>query len=279
MFDTNSGKDIIKSPYFDKDPRERIFTKSGEESEELIVSNGEDYFKLNKSLMLEKIKSLKDFSNQKILDLPPEKKKVFEEVVSVLRILYNVPSIYEIVLREIKMIFQDDSEVQPGTLRAYFIGCFSKDNFNGPIGCNPKCTASLPSPEGSYFNTDCEDQVLIYEKRGFSRLNDKKSETAFIFIAENDFNQFSDEEISKLEEAGIKNLNLIFPSKFSQKNTSVSIEQLKKKSKEPLKPKESNKNFAISLTLIIILGIFLLFGLVFWAYLLSKANWRRKKQN
>lgn len=258
MFENNEGKDIIDSPYFEIDPREKILTKNIEENKnELIIKHGEEYFKLNRILLNEKLNSLKEFSNYKLNTLPEEKEKIFEEIVSVLKILYKVPSIYEMVLREIKQIFNSETEIEPGTIKSFFIGCFSKDNFEGPLGCNPKCAASLPSPEGSYLNTDCEDQVLIFENNSFSRLNNKNSNSAYIFIAEKGFKEFSKENINELKKAGIEKVQLIFPTKESYKNRTINLLEEKVNKKE----ENSNVFLALSLTLsiIVIVVIIILF--------------------
>ena len=126
-------------------------------------------------------------------------------------ILYKIGKLYELVHNDIQGIFDDVKIVIPGTVAAYFIGCSSNDNFNGPMGCNPKCAASLAPGGKDPSEYTCDDLVLMYENDGtFSSLNQKISQHTYIHIGDPNFKGFTEENIKQLTEANITSATLTY---------------------------------------------------------------------
>lgn len=180
------------------------------EDDVFIIENGDDSFTLHRKPLKDTLLQLKSQSNVPVRNLAPEYSESFKSVVEALRLLYGSQALYDIVLTDIRDIFNDVKDVRPGTVAAYFIGCFNDDKFPGPLGCSPKCAASLPPAEGTAGYSTCDDLVLIYSEGLFSSLNEKRSSHSYIYVSDVDFKGFSSENIKQLRSAGIENVTLVF---------------------------------------------------------------------
>jgi|SRR5436853_1198469 len=175
-----------------------------------IIKNQDGSFQLHRTTLKETLRELKTQSHVSIRQLNPEHTESFKSIVEALRLLYGSQSLYELILTDIHGIFDDVKDVRPGTIAAFFIGCSTNDKFPGPMGCNPKCAASLPPTEGTSGYANCDDLVLIYSEGLFSSLNEKRSVHAYIYIDNTNFLGFSTDNITQLRNAGIENASLIF---------------------------------------------------------------------
>lgn len=199
------------SPYFLKGLSENNanFEHVGGDDDLFVITNKDSSFTLSRNVLKETLYELKGLSNVQVKDLENAHTESFRGVVEALKLVYDVPAIYELVTGDIKDIFSDVTELKPGSVGAFFIGCLKDDKFTGPVGCSPICVASLPHT-GVQGYGPCDDLVLIYSGDEFSSLNDKKSEHAYIYISDENFSGFSKFNINKLVDAGIKTVTLIF---------------------------------------------------------------------
>ena len=176
----------------------------------IIESNANSSFSLRRAQLKNTLISLREYSNVNIKALPPAQTEAFNNVVDVFRLLHGTQALYDIILADVRDIFKNVKDIRPGTVAAYFAGCFTDDDFPGSPGCNPKCASSLPPPEGSPGHSDCDDLVLIYVNGNFNALNSKKSSLAHIFVEDQHFKGFTKNDIQQLTDNGIERVVMIF---------------------------------------------------------------------
>lgn len=201
--------------------------------EDIFIINGQGgSFQLHRKTLKDTLSDLKTQANVSVRQLSPEHTESFRSIVEALRLLYGSQALYDLVLTDIRAVFSDIKDVKPGTVAAFFIGCFNDDKFPGPMGCSPKCAASLPPAEGTPGYTNCDDLVLIYSEGLFSSLNEKRSSHSYIYIGDADFSGFTVENIRQLREAGIENSSLIFGNQdgsYREVTSALTLDQLPRK--------------------------------------------------
>lgn len=240
--------------------------------EDVFIINGQGKsFQLNRKALKDTLTDLKKQAHVSVRHLNPEHTESFRSIVEALRLLYGSQALYDLVLTDIRTVFADVKDVKPGTVAAFFIGCFNDDKFPGPMGCSPKCAASLPPAEGTPGYTNCDDLVLIYSEGLFSSLNEKRSTHAYIYIADPNFVGFTSENLRQLRGADIENVSLIFGNQdgsYREVTSPLAIDQLPHKESEgdakvttAQTTEETNNNAGagIALAIIIIVIIILLF--------------------
>lgn len=201
----------------------------GGEEDVFIINGPSESFQLHRKTLKEALEELKTQANIPLRQLNPQHTESFRSIVEALRLLYGSQALYDLILTDIRAVFSDVKDVRPGTVAAFFIGCFNDDKFPGPMGCSPKCAASLPPTEGTPGYNNCEDLVLIYSGGLFSSLNEKRSIHAYIYIDDHDFQGFSLENIRQLRDAGIENASLIFGNQdgsYREVTGALAIDQL-----------------------------------------------------
>lgn len=166
-------------------------------------------FKLDRVAFKDSLRELKSSSQIQIKLLKEEQVIIFNSIAEALRLLYGAGKLYEMIHTDIQEIYSDIKVVIPGTLGAFFIGCSSSDNFTGPMGCNPKCAASLPPGEKTPGYSICDDLVLIYDNNEFVALNSSNSTHVWIHVNEH-FNGFTNNNIDQLKDADITHVTLIY---------------------------------------------------------------------
>lgn len=255
---SNISKDeltyIIKGDN-DKEPSN---TSHNLENQEVFIINSETgSFQLHRKTLRETLHELKKHCHVSIRQLSAEHTESFKSIVETLRILYGSQALYDIVLKDIRTIFVDVKDVKPGTVGAFFIGCFNDDKFPGPMGCSPKCAASLPPTDGTPGYAACDDLVLIYSNGVYSSLNEKQSAHAYIYIDDTNFTSFTSDNIRQLKEAGVTNVSLIYgknDGSYSEVTSSISIDKL------PCRNEHNNNNQTVEPTTAVMSGAT---GLVF----------------
>lgn len=198
----------------------------------LVVNSQGGSFQLNRKTLKESLQELKTQSHVSLRELSTEYTESFRSIVEALRLLHGSQGLYDIILNDIRNVFNDIKDVKPGTVAAFFIGCFNDDKFPGPMGCSPKCAASLPPTEGTPGYNNCEDLVLIYSDGLFSSLNEKQSTHAYIYIGDPEFSGFTLENISQLKSAGIEKSSLIYGNQdgtYREVTGDLTIDQLPQK--------------------------------------------------
>lgn len=214
----------------------------GGEEDVFIINSQGGSFQLHRKTLKDTLAELKTQANISVRQLSPEQTESFRSIVEALRLLYGSQALYDLVLTDIRAVFSDVKDVKPGTVAAFFIGCFNDDKFPGPMGCSPKCAASLPPAEGTPGYTNCDDLVLIYSDGLFSSLNEKRSSHAYVYIGDHDFQGFSLENIRQLKDAGIEHCSLIFGNQdgsYREVTSALTLDQLPRKS-ESVTPKSTD---------------------------------------
>ena len=251
--------------------------------EDIFIINGDNgSYQLHRKTLKDTLKELKTHANVSVRQLSPEHTESFRSIVEALRILYGSQALYDLVLSDIRTEFADVKDFRPGTVAAFFIGCFTDDKFSGPIGCSPKCAASLPPTEGTPGYANCDDLVLIYSEGLFSSLNEKRSTHAYIYIGDVDFAGFSAENIRQLRDAGIENASLIFGNQdgsYREVTSALPVDQLPLKAEsnssnvqgsnndvQSTSSSNSNTGAGIVFAIVIIIIIILLFVVLYRAY-------------
>lgn len=215
-----------------KDTTADSYTHVGGEEDVFIINGQGGPFQLHRKTLKETLAELKTQAGVSVRQLSPEHTESFRSIVEALRLLYGSQALYDLVLNDIRAVFSDVKDVKPGTVAAFFIGCFNDDKFPGPMGCSPKCAASLPPAEGTPGYANCDDLVLIYSEGLFSSLNEKRSTHAYIYIGDANFPGFSTENVRQLKEAGIENASLIFGNpdgSYREVTSPLAIDQLPRK--------------------------------------------------
>lgn len=181
-----------------------LFSKYEQVSDDVyIVSLNDRPFKLYRNHLIETLQQLHQYSDVPINKLNPEQSELLKSTIEVTRILHNT-DVLNLILEDIKRIF-NQKHARPGTVAAFFIGCF-KDSFPGPLGCNPRCAAALNCES----HLDCADTMLVYSNHQFNTINDKQTSHAYIYIEDESFTAFNHQEMVLLQESGIKTMTLIY---------------------------------------------------------------------
>lgn len=149
----------------------------------------------------------------------------FKQILMYIQLLYNTDN-YEVLFNMVYKHFNDLKNVKPGTIGAYFGGCFNYHNVdntnlsNLQIGCIPVCAGSMP-PSKSYINQNnwsfCDDTViwLKYNTDAYTMTilhTIPNSNRALIFLNISnfsEFNGFTDSEKNQLSGVNIKQIKLI----------------------------------------------------------------------
>ena len=248
----------------------------GEEDVFLINGQGGS-FQLHRKTLKDTLADLKTQAHVSVRQLNPEHTESFRSIVEALRLLYGSQALYDLVLTDIRAVFADVKDVKPGTVAAFFIGCFNDDKFPGPMGCSPKCAASLPPTEGTPGYANCDDLVLIYSDGLFSSLNEKRSSHAYIYVGDPDFVGFSTENIRQLRDAGIENASLIFGNQdgtYREVTSALTIDQLPRKTESNVTKAQNmeasdtttNTGAGVVFGIIIIIIVILLLVVLYRAY-------------
>lgn len=185
--------------------------KKGSNNIYIITTSDNRKIEFDRNSFLDTLKDLKKYSNTPIKLLEGDQKDSFTLVMDAIGMLYKISKLYELIHNDIENVFGDIKVIIPGTVAAYFIGCSSNDNFSGPMGCNPKCAASL-APGGKDPNDyKCDALVLLYESdKTFSALNQKIAQHAYIHIGDPNFKGFTSDNIKQLTDANISSATLIY---------------------------------------------------------------------
>lgn len=201
---------------------------SGADNLQFNTKDGQP-FKLNRETLRSTLNDLKAYGSTMVAKLPKVQATTFKNIVDIMGVVYDTQGLYDIVLSDIRSVFTKTDELVPGTLEAFFIGCYNDDKFTGPMGCNPKCAAGLPPPDGTPGYSQCEDLVLIYADGSFSALNEQVSAHTYIYVGETDFKGFSTDNIRSLREANISQVTVVYGGPngvYREVTGKLSLEQL-----------------------------------------------------
>ena len=230
-------------------------TKDDDDNLQVNISQTQNII-INRKNFSDSLKTLKEYANVNIQHLKEQIKNIFTSVVETIN-LVSTTTAYKVILDDVKKIFSDIKDVVPGTVAAYFVGCYDDTLFDGPIGCNPKCAASIHPDESQNL---CDDLVVIYEENCFKNLNTKISENAYIYV-NSSFTKFLPENINQLNNIGIKYARIVYgDEKGSYKEVSAltPLSELPVESSTMTTQSSSATNAQIAFIVILIILIILL---------------------
>jgi len=208
----NNKSPTNKNDIFIKGNKDVTFElKKGHDNIYIIKTADNRRLEFNRNSFLDTLKDLKKYSHNPIKILNDEQKDSFNKIMNSIEGLQKTGKLYELIRNDINSIFDDVKIVIPGTVSAYFIGCSANGNFPGPMGCDPRCAASLAPGGKDPAEYTCDDLVLMYENdKTFSSLNRKMSTHTYIHIGDADFKGFTEDNVKQLEEAHITSATLIY---------------------------------------------------------------------
>lgn len=266
---TISSRLLMEDPVKVKNKEKKnqeIFVK-GSDQDVLEVKNDGGSFQLHRDTLKQTLSELKKFANIQVKNLDEEHTAAFRNVVEAVRLLYSSQAIYDLVLKDIHAVFSDVKNVNPGSVAAFFVGCFTDDKFTGPLGCSPKCASSLPPTEGTPGYASCEDLVLVYSGDVFQSLNEKRSVHCYVYVEDPNFKEFTPENVKQLKDSGIQNVTLILSAadgSYREIKEKLPVDSVPLKAKEEINTKQSSVNVGgvifsiLILVLVVLLIIFLL---------------------
>lgn len=169
----------------------------------------------NSTLDLEKIKNalnvLSNYCNTPVKDLKGSIKDDLDGLIQISQVLHN-SALYDRFIQEVKTAFSGCKDPAPGTVGAFFMGCFMVNGFKGGENCDARCAGSLPpsNNDGDWFF--CKKLVILYDPKDntFNSLNDSSpTETYLVIVGGDKFEGFSDREILELNNYGVKKAQLL----------------------------------------------------------------------
>src|SRR5207253_6318597 len=82
-----------------------------------------------------------------------------KQIIRDVNVLYPT-QFFPMIHGHIREIFGDVSDVRPGTIGAYMVGCLLPTSSSQPQGCSLLCASSIPPPEGTPDFKFCEHAVM-----------------------------------------------------------------------------------------------------------------------
>jgi len=203
----NFGNETSES--HDKNTKKLPVYEKISETEDIYIIHTKDHsYELHRTRLIDTLKELHKYAHIQITQLDEKQSKLLASTIETTRLLYNTKALKDLVLKDIQHIYSHIKNPVPGTVASFFIGCFNLDEFTGPLGCNPRCAASLLKCEGVSF--ECGDTILIFSNHDFTSVNKKMTTHAYIYIEDENFKEFSKHEYNRLNDAGIKSVTLIY---------------------------------------------------------------------
>lgn len=238
----------------------------GGEYDAFIVSSPQGAFRLQRQTLKSTLQELRDYAPTQVRALTGTAEASFHSVVEALRMLYGSPALYDIVLTDVEETFRGIDDTIPGSVGAFFRGCFPAPTENAgdvPLGCNPTCASSLPPPDGTPGYSSCEDLVLVYKNNEFQALNEKRSSHCYIYVTADSFTNFRAEDIKKLQDNQIQEATLIIGNtdgSYREVRAPVPVNQLPTNSIEQTPaPSSSNIGAVVAIVIVLALAVFLLY--------------------
>lgn len=194
----SKGKDKVE--YVDQD------------DQDMVITSKEKKIRFSKNALREHLKEMKIRSDIYLMEMSPSVAEVFKGIMNSIKSITVNDEAYHQIINLVDEYFKD-VKAEPGTIGAFFHGCMGRDNFSGPLGCNPKCTGSLPPPGNFEGYTTCGDPVFTFVRGNFYDLNDRTSNHAYIYVNTENFEGFNVDHVIFLQGKGILEATLIFGKK------------------------------------------------------------------
>lgn len=205
-----------------------VYEKISDTEDIYLIRTENGSFEYHRKNLIETLTELHNSAHVPVSQLNDSQTALLASTTEVTRILYNSNALKDLIMKDVQNIFSDIKNPIPGTVAAFFVGCFNDDKFTGPIGCNPRCAASsLLKCDGENF--ECSDTILIFSNNQFRTLNKNKSNKAYIYIQSPTFTMFSPNNIQNLKDSGIQSAILIYGNKdgsYREVTGEMSIDKL-----------------------------------------------------
>lgn len=256
-----------------------FYTKGGDDNVYYSKSPDGVAFEFDRQQLRDSLAILKPYAHVPLKNLSSDLSAIISNISESLKTLYNNQGLYSMVFDDIRQYFEDIiSTVKPGTVGAYFVGCFNNDEFDGPMGCNPKCAAALPVTEGTPGFAGCDSTVIIYSNHNFLNLNQTSSSSAYIYIdGSEDFSGFTAADIAQLKQAGITHAVLIHGGKGGEYREVTHLLPIEHHAKitthtSPV-PDNNSSNSGAAIGIIIIIIVIILILLLAYKYWNGSLKW------
>lgn len=268
-----SSKSLLKVNFIKNTPQSEISDKKlfvkGNDNNFDIILNGE-VFSLDRKSFISMLKELKTKSNIKILNLDKNSKTYLNDIIDLINTL-KPTQYFKIIKEDIDNIFGDIKDIQIGSVASYFTYSDSKLKNSE---CDPKNILSLVNPGSS-----CDDSSLLYADNIFHFLMNKKTPHAYIYIMNQLFNGFSEENIKELALENITHVTIIVGDNKNNYKTitdKISLSNIPKKPITTVIQKEigSSNITTVNNSLIIILIIVALIILIILFIIFAKGYYR-----
>lgn len=210
--DISSKRDETTREQFSNHLRKHIVTKGGHELVQIDLNEIDPV-----------IARFREIPDELIRTLSGEDAEKFKEMVHYAGILHGSKS-YDTFLERINAQFANLKEVKPGTVGAYFHGCFVETTFSkSHPGCSVTCAGSMPPSKTDKHFSHCSNTVVSakYSKGSyhFNVLNKasnvgnrNKRHLAFLYVPYTSIHRcpgFSKNEIKQLQAMNIKEVRLV----------------------------------------------------------------------
>lgn len=122
--------------------------------------NGKSY-QISRRSLKDNLSELSKYGDYLVENLSPAAQECFQQIKDVLKtIKKDSASMYAIAIEDIHTVFTKNNGIMPGTVKSYFIGCSSSNNYPGGSSCDPRCIGSL----GYEDLPICQSNIVRYQK-------------------------------------------------------------------------------------------------------------------
>lgn len=174
-----------------------------------------------KDVVRRDLTELKQYSNQLVRDLPVAPRQVHEKITRLVRTL--VPEDLQEVHDIFSEVFADVKELKPGTVGAYYAGCFHENSTlpsDIPLSCSVTCAGQIPHPKHDEKWKMCDYRVFwLSFHEGRKRLemvslnpDENKGKNCIIFHDTSkgkEIPKLSSEDIAQFRKEGIEQIRMI----------------------------------------------------------------------
>lgn len=185
--------------------------------------------KVNITGLIDLLKSYKPHCDVMISDLPEEKQEQLKNISEIAKLMRETAS-YGDLVNNIKKIFEEPNvPVKSGTVRSFFIGCFTVNNPQSILGsCSSLCAGSILPPKSSGLD-QCDKHVFYFDGVNLTHHHEaESSKSALIYITGNGkYNGFTVDHINKLKSLSIEDVSItIINGELKDELESVKVDSL-----------------------------------------------------
>lgn len=183
--------------------------------ERIVVTKGGIVKTIDLTDLRSRIKRLRQNHNLEVKSLTGKLADDYNTLLSHITLLYDTPE-YTTLFKEVKKVFEDVKEPNPGTIGAYCAGCLNQPDQKA---CSVICTGvsqngPLPRPKSENGLQFCDYPVFwgVFSNGGykFTDMNVKKEKTdAIVYLEAPLVHGFNQEEKNYFKKAGIHRVQLI----------------------------------------------------------------------